>query len=222
VRRFPFPQQNNGSSSGLTFARKLLLGGAFRPVLMFLTQQPLSERIHYLNPTTGAVLGAIDPAGNDTIGSLQWDGANIRVANVTTGAGSINAIHSVTGAQVSSIPAPAGRGEGLTTDGTFLYYSTITRIWVLQPASGAVVHSYPPPGGACRALAFGLGHLFSGNSAAGVITVFHPSTLAVRGTIPAPGGGAAQVDGLAFNPSTNELFVANQSENVIYVVKVAL
>jgi subtilisin family serine protease len=221
VRKFPFPQQNNGSSSGLTFARKLLVGGVFRPVLMFLTQQPFSERISYLNPTTGAVLGSIDPAANDTIGSLQWDGTHIRVANVTTGSGSINSIHPVSGAQVSSIPAPAGRGEGLTTDGTFLYYSTISRIWVLKPTDGAVLNSYPPPGGSCRALAFGLGHVFSGNSAAGVITVFNPVTLAVRGTIPAPGGGTAQVDGLAFNPSTNELFVANQSENMIYVVKVA-
>ena len=222
VRKFPFPQQNNGSSSGLTFARLLRIGGVFRSVLMFLTQQPFSEKIFYLHPTTGAVLGSIDPAANDTIGSLQWDGTNIRVANVTNGAGSINSIHPVTGAQVSSIPAPAGRGEGLTTDGTFLYYSTISRIWVLKPADGAVVQSYPPPGGACRALAFGLGHIFSGNSPAGVITVFNPATLAIRGTIAAPGGGTAQVDGLAFNPSTNELFVANQSENVIYVVKVAL
>lgn len=222
VRKFPFPQLNSGSSSGLTFARKLLLGGIFRPVLMFLTQQPFSEKIYYLNPTTGTVLGTIDPAANDTIGSLQWDGTHIRVANVTVGAGSINSIHPLTGAQVSSIPAPAGRGEGLTTDGTHLYYSTISRIWVLKPSDGTVVRSYPPAGGSCRALAFGLGHLFSGNSAAGVITVFNPVTLAVRGTIPAPGGGTAQVDGLAFNPSTNELFVANQSENTIYVVKVAL
>ena len=45
---------------------------------------------------------------------------------------------------------------------------------------------------------------------------------AIRGTIAAPGGGAAQVEGLAFNPATNELFVANQSENTIYVGRVTL
>jgi DNA-binding beta-propeller fold protein YncE len=222
VRKFPFPQQNSGSSSGLTFAPKLLVGGVIRPILMFLTQQPLSEKIFYLNPTTGAVLGGIDPAANDTIGSLQWDGTRIRVANVTVGAGAINSIHPGTGAQTASIPAPAGRGEGLTMDATRLYYSTITRIWVLNPATGAVLSSFPPPGGPCRGLAFGEGYIFSGNSAAGTITVFQPGTLAVRGTIPAPGGGTAQVDGLAYNPATQELFVANQSENLIYVVKVTL
>jgi GMP synthase (glutamine-hydrolysing) B subunit len=35
---------------------------------------------------------------------------------------------------------------------------------------------------------------------AGTIVVFNPVTLAVRGIIPAPGGGTAKVEGLAFNP----------------------
>ena len=48
------------------------------------------------------------------------------------------------------------------------------------------------------------------------------SALAVRGTIPAPGGGTAPVEGLAFNPSTNELFIANQSENRVYVGRATL
>ena len=48
------------------------------------------------------------------------------------------------------------------------------------------------------------------------------SALAVRGTIPAPGGGTARVEGLAFNPSTDELFIANQSENRVYVGRATL
>ena len=220
VRRFKFPQLNNGSSSGLSFARAIPVGPIRRAALLFLTQKPFSERIYFLNPSTGAVFKSIDPVANDTIGSLEWVGSSIRVANVTTGAGSINTINPGTGAQSGSIPAPAGRGEGLAYDGKFLYYSTINRIWVLNPASGAVVRSFIPPGGPCRALAFGRGFLFSGNSPAGVITVFNPITLAVRGTIAAPGGGTAQAEGLAFNPATNELFVANQSENMIYVGRV--
>jgi len=211
---------NNGSSSGLSFARAVLVGPIHRAALPFLTQKPLSERIYFLNPSTGAVLKSVDPIANDTIGSLEWVGSGIRVANVTTGAGLINTINPGTGAQSGSIPAPAGRGEGLAYDGRFLYYSTISRIWVLNPASGAVVRSFIPPGGPCRALAFGRGFLFSGNSPAGVITVFNPTTLAVRGQIAAPGAGTAQAEGLAFNPATNELFVANQSENVIYVGRV--
>jgi subtilisin family serine protease len=217
VRRFPFPQQNSGSSSGLSFARILQLGGFPRAALLFLTQQPFSEEVFFLHPGTGAVLGSVDPVANDTIGSLEWDGTRIRVANVTTGAGSINSINHLTGAQVASIPAPPGRGEGLAFDGKRLYYSTESRIHVINPVTGALVRSFPPPGGTCHALAFGRGFLFSGNSAAGVITVFDPNTLVVRGTIPAPGAGAAQVEGLAFNPSKNELFVANQSENRIHV-----
>jgi subtilisin family serine protease len=220
VRKLAFPQMNNGSSSGLGFARRLRIGTTFKRALLFLTQQPFSEKIYYLDPSLGAVLGSIDPVQNDTIGSLEWDGINIRVANVTTGAGSINAINPQTGAQVSSIPAPAGRGEGLAYDGARLYYSTIDRIHVLNPATGAVIRSFPPPGGPCRALTVGRGFLFSGNSSAGVITVFDRATLAVRGTIAAPGSGSARAEGLAYDPLRDELFIANQSEDTIYVGRV--
>jgi len=222
LRRFRFPQKNNGSSTGLSFAPRLRVGFRYGQALLFLTQQPFSEKIYYLNSYTGAVLGTIDPVHNDTIGSLEWDGTNIRVANVTIGSGSINTINPSTGAQVGSIHVPPGRGEGLAYDGTYLYYSTITRIYVINPYTGAVVRSFPPPGGACHALAYGRGYLFSGNSASGVIIVFDRNTLAIRGSIPAPGGGVAKVEGLAFNPSTNELFIANQSDNIIYVGRVTL
>jgi subtilisin family serine protease len=223
VRKFPFPQKNSGSSSGLAFARLVFIFPLPRPALLFLTQQPFSEKVYFLNPTSGAVLKTIDPVANDTIGSLEWDGINIHVANVTTGAGSINRINPLTGAQTGSIPTPAGRGEGLAYDGTFFYYSTINRIHVIKAtAPFTVVRSFPPPGGGtCRALAFGKGFLFCG-TVAGTIVVFNPVTLAVRGIIPAPGGGTAKVEGLAFNPITNELFIANQSENTIYVARVAL
>lgn len=222
LRKFPFPQKNNGSSTGLSFASRIRIGMRQVSALLFLTQKPFSEKIYYLNPNTGAVLSSIDPVNNDTIGSLEWDGINIRVANVTTGSGSINAINPITGMQVGSIPVPAGRGEGLAYDGRLLYYSTITRIHVINPATGAVLRSFPSPRGECRALAYGQGYLFSGNSSTGVITVFDRNTLAIRGTIVAPGGGSAKVEGLAFKSSTNELFIANQSENTIYVGQVAL
>lgn len=221
VRKLPFPQKNDGSSSALGFAPKIFVGFLVRPALIFLTQQPFSEKVHFMNPMTGGVLRSIDPQDNDTIGSLEWIDGKLLVANVTTGSGSINTINAATGAMIGSIPAPAGRGEGMAFDGEFLYYSTITRIHVIRPSTGAVVRSFPPPGGACKSLAFGLGHLFSGGQS-GTITVFDPLTLAVRGTIAAPGAGSEKAEGLAFNPSTNELFVANQSENTIYVGQVAL
>ena len=113
VRKLKFPQRNSGSSSGLSYARSVRIGLSLRPALLFLTQQPFSERIYFLNPNTGAVLKSIDPVANDTIGSLEWVASAIRVANVTTGAGSINTINPLTGAQTGSIVAPAGRGEGL-------------------------------------------------------------------------------------------------------------
>jgi subtilisin family serine protease len=223
LRHFPFPQNNSGSSSGLAFARLIFIFPFPRPALLFLTQQPFSEKVYFLNPTTGAVLKSVDPVANDTIGSLEWDGANIRVANVTTGAGSINTINPNTGAQVGSIPVPAGRGEGLAYDGTFFYYSTINQIHVIKAtAPFTVVRSFPPPGGGtCRGLAFGKGFLFCG-TATGTIVIFNPVTLAIRGIVPAPGGGTAKVEGLAFNSLTDELFIANQSENRIYVAKVTL
>ncbi|CAI4033386.1 Thermophilic serine proteinase [Nitrospira tepida] len=222
VRKLAFPQKNSGSSTGLAYARLIRIGATLRSALLFLTQQPFSEHIYYLNPTSGTVMGKIDPTANDTIGSLEWDGSKIRVANVTTGSGSINTIDPNTGAQVGSILVPPGRGEGLAYDGIYLYYSTITRIHVINPITGVVVRSFPPPGGDCRSLTYGKEYLFSGNSAAGTITVFNRNTLAMRGTITAPGGGTAKVEGLAFNPVTNELFIANQSENVIYVGVVGL
>ena len=222
LRKFKFPQKNNGSSTGLSYAPRLRIGFAYRSALLFLTQQPFSERIYYMSPTTGAVWGSIDPVANDTIGSLEWDGANIRVANVTTGSGSINTINPRTGAQITTIRAPPGRGEGLAYDGFYLYYSTITRIYVIHPVTGIVVRSFPAPYGECRALAYGRGYLFSGNSSKGIITILNAKSLVTLGVIKAPGGGNSKVEGLAFNPSTNELFIANQDENTIYGGRVTL
>jgi len=227
LRKFKFPQKNNGSSTGLSFARTfpIYINGKYtysRSALLFLTQQPFSENIYILNHNTGVLISAIDPVANDTIGSLEWDGTKIRVANVTTGSGSINTIDPSNGLQVSSIFVPPGRGEGLAYDDRYLYYSTITRIYVINPVSGTIVRSFPPPGGDCRALAYGKNYIFSGNSSTGIITVFDRFTLKIRGKISAPGGGTAKVEGLAFNPCTNELFIANQSENMIYVGQVTL
>lgn len=223
VRKFPFPQPNSGSSSALAYARLVPMFPLPRPALLFLTQQPFTEKVFFLNPITGAVMKTVDPAANDTIGSLEWDGHNIRCANVTTGAGSINTIHPNTGVQLGAIPTPPGRGEGLAYDGTYFYYSTVTHIHVIKASAPfTVVSSFPPPGGGtCRALAFGKGFLFCG-TLTGKIVIFNPVTLAIRGIVAAPGGGTAKVEGLAFNPVTDELFIANQSENIIYVAKVTL
>jgi subtilisin family serine protease len=224
LRDFPFPQKNSGSSSGLALARIRHIPHLPFPnnVLLFLTQRPYSERIYYLDTRTGAVRGTVDPERNDTIGCLEWDRRYIRVANVTTGAGSINTIDPRTGRQLGSVPVPTGRGEGLAYDGRYFYYSTINRIHVIHGTTGAVVRSFVPPGGPCRALAYGRGYLFSGNSTAGIITVFDARSRRVRGTISAPGGGSAKCDGLAFDPGRNELFIANQSKNQIYVGRVTL
>jgi subtilisin family serine protease len=221
VRKFEFPQKSSGSSSALAIGRKRI-GWWTRTVLMFLTQKPGSERIYFLHPTMGRTLSSVDPIKNETIGSMEWDGTNILVANVTSGSGSINLVNPDTGAQVSSITAPAGRGEGMAYDGTYIYYSTINLVHVIRKSDGALIRSFPPPGGACRSLAYGQGYLFSGNSSTGLITVFNPNTLVVRGTIPAPGGGSNQVEGLAFRSSSNYLYIANQSENTIYMLRVKL
>ena len=218
---YPFPQPNAGSSTGLTYvARFPLLIHGMRPVLLFLTQQAGSEKIYFLNPADGAVLGCVDPKANDTIGSLAWDGAAIRCANVTTGAGFINRISPITGAQISSIPAPAGRGEGLEYVAGRLYYSTISRIFELDATTGALIRSFLSPEGQCRSLTYGRKLLFSANSSAGRIIVFNPNTMSVRGAVLAPGAGANQAEGIAFDAARNILYVANQSENTIYVLRV--
>jgi subtilisin family serine protease len=218
---YPFPQPNAGSSTGLAFVPRFpipLLG--LRPVLLFLTQQAGSERIYFLNPANGAVLGSVDPVANDTIGSLAWDGTAIRCANVTTGAGFINRINPITGGLLGSIPAPPGRGEGLEFVAGRLFYSTINRIFELNAATGAVIRSFPAPEGQCRSLAFGRGLMFSAQSTTGRIIVFNPTTMSVRGVVLAPGAGANQAEGIAFDGTSRRLYVANQSENRIYVLRV--
>lgn len=80
---------------------------------------------------------------------------------------------------------------------------------------GTVINSYPPPGGVCDALTYGKGYLFSRNSSTGSITVFDPITLHVVGVIRTPETNG--VEGLAFRESTNELFIANQNDSMIYV-----
>ena len=221
VAKFAFPQLNAGSSTGLTYVPRFPLGIlGLRPVLLFLTQKAGSERIYFLNPSNGAVLGSVDPTANDTIGCLAWDGTAIRAANVTTGAGSINRINPISGAQIGSIPAPAGRGEGMEVVGGRIYYSTISTISELNAGTGAVIRSFPAPEGQCRALTFGRGLLFSANSSAGRIIVFNPTTMSVRGIVLAPGGGANQAEGIAFDAVRRILYVANQGENMIYALRV--
>ena len=221
VATFAFPQANSGSSTGLVYIPNFRFSPfSTRPVLLFLTQQAGSEKIYFLNPANGAVLRTVDPAGNDTIGSLAWDGSAIRVANVTTGAGSINRINPYTGAQIGTMPAPAGRGEGLVVVGSRTYYATINRIHELRTANGAVLRSFPAPQGESRSLTYGRGWLFSGDSSDGKITVFRRTTLTVRGEISAPGGGNRQAEGLAFDSQRRILFVANQSEQKIHALRV--
>jgi subtilisin family serine protease len=223
LRKFRFPQKNAGSSTGLSF----IPGFPYRffgrrPTLLFLTQKAGSERIFFLDPITGHQQRSIDPVANDTIGSLAWDGRAIRVANVTTGAGSINRINAFNGAWIGSLPAPTGRGEGLVVVGQRIFYSTITRIHELRASDGRILRSFPAPGGECRALTYGRGYLFSANSTTGKITVFNPWTMDVRGTINAPGGGNRQADGIAFDARRRILYTANQNENRIYALRVAL
>jgi subtilisin family serine protease len=225
--RFRFPQDNAGSSSALAFYSNFIPWPWWpwprrpRRYLLFLTQQPYSERIYFMNPTTGAIVRSIDPAANNTIGSMTWDGRTIRVANVTTGAGSVNSIHPTTGAEVSSMPAPRGRGEGMTYDGSHIYYSTISRIHQLHPTTGAVIRSFPIPGGGrCRALTSdGRNLLFAGDPFANEIIVFEKHSLTVRCRFPAPGPGTHRVDGLAYDRWRKVLYIANQSANVIYYGK---
>src|SRR5690606_28025145 len=112
-----------------------------RPALLFVTQQPGSEKIYFLDPLTGGIMKSIDPPGNDTLGSLAWDGTYIYGANVTTGAGRINKFSLNTGSALGSIPAPTGRGEGLVSVGSYFYYSTISRIHKIRKSTGQVVRS---------------------------------------------------------------------------------
>jgi subtilisin family serine protease len=222
--KFKFPQKNAGSSSALTFYYRFIpwpwlpWWSKPRHYLLFLTQKPYSERIYFLNPSTGTVIRAIDPHKNDTIGSMTWDGKTIRVANVTWGAGFINSINPTSGAQVSSIKAPHGRGEGMTCDGKYIYYSIISKIYQLNPSNGAVIRSFPVPGGGrCRALTSdGRNLLFAGDPFQNEIIVFEKNSLNVVCRFKAPGKGNHRVDGLAYNRWRKTLYIANQSENLIY------
>jgi hypothetical protein len=141
---------------------------------------------------------------------------------VTWDAGSINRINPYSGDQIGTLSAPPGRGEGLAFDGRWLYYATGSRIHILRPSTGAVVRSFPSPGSQSRALTYGAGWLFSANSSTGLITVFNPWSGVVHGYLRAPGGGTNRAEGLAFDQRRRELYVANQSENLIYVLRIAL
>lgn len=91
---------------------------------------------------------------------------------------------------------------------------------MLHPTTGNVLRSFVPPGGTCRALTSGRGRLFLGNSSTGKITIIDASTRLPEVVIRAPGSGSAKVEGLAYDSRRRELYVANQSENRIYVVRV--
>lgn len=220
LRQMDFPQDNAGSSTGLAFAPSFwFFWRGRRPALLFLTQQAGTEKVYFMNPLTGSIQHHVDPASNETVGSLAWHNNRIWMANVTTGSGAINQVNPYTGAVTRSISAPTGRGEGLAIDGNRVYYSTQNRIHVISMSTGSVLSSFVPAGGPSRALASGGGKLFIGHSTTGRISVLDATTRIVQAIIEAPGGGDRMVEGLAYDPSRRELFVANQSENRIYVIR---
>ncbi|WP_298903151.1 S8 family serine peptidase [uncultured Psychroserpens sp.] len=225
IKTFSFPQNNRGSSTGLTYARRIqthpIPWFPKRSALLFVTQKAGSEKIYYLNPITGSVMKAVDPPANDTLGSLTWDGSFIYGANVTTGAGKINKFTSFSGSAAGSINVPAGRGEGLVAVGSYFYYSTISRIYKIRKSNGQVVHSFPAPGGACHSIAYGDGFLFFGNTNNGKVTILKLSNLSFVDSFIVPGTAPRRVDGLAYNPYANLLYVANQKKNKISVLKIS-
>ena len=215
---FPFPSLHQGSSSGLGMLRT-----QEEHALLFVTQQPGSEQLYLLDPHDGSVLRSFDPERNDTIGAVAFDGSNLRVANVMPASGSfpgmINTI-SMTGPdegeEIGSIPAPHGRGEGLTYADGALIYSTVTEIHEIDAGNGALLRSYPTPrDGRCMALeVVGPDRLAMGDAVTEEIVVFRRSSLEVEGAVPAPGRGLGRVHGLAYD--AGRLFVANQHEQRIY------
>ena len=106
----------------------------------------------------------------------------------------------------------------MTYDGKHIYYSTISRIYQLKPSDGTIMRSFPVPGGGrCRALTSdGRDMLFAGDASKNEIVVFEKNSLNVVCRFEAPGAGRYQVDGLAYDRLRRYLYIANQSENVIY------
>ncbi len=236
--KFHFPQANAGSSTAMTFYvlrfppvsfpiwRWLqlvirwfiaLMTGRTRS-LLFLTQKSGAEPIYFLNPGTGGVVNSVSPETNFTIGSMAWDGESIRVANVTNNTGEINSINPSTGAETASLPVPDGRGEGMTYDGTSIYYSTQNRIREIDPQTGNVIRTFSPPGGGvCRALTNdGQGLIYSADPLQNQITVFDSSSLDVVCQFTAPEVEGSRVEALAYDPRKKTLYIAHQGEDEIY------
>ena len=88
----------------------------------------------------------------------------------------------------------------------------------LNPATGAVVRDFPVPGGGrCRALASdGRNLLFAGDPFQNEVIIFEKNSLRVVCRFKSPGGGNHRVDGLAYDRLKKILYIANQSENLIY------
>jgi hypothetical protein len=191
--------------------------------LLFLTQQAGTESIYFLHSDLGLVVRSIDPPGNDTIGSMAYDGKVIRVANVASTAGSrtgmINSIDPEEGWQVASIPAPEGRGEGLAFDGKdHLIYSTGGAIYRLDKNTGATLESHTLPDDVhCTGLTCDWERrLFAGDCKSNEIVEWDLETLEEVSRIVAPGGGQERVHGLAYHKGKERLYVANQSDQTIY------
>jgi hypothetical protein len=106
----------------------------------------------------------------------------------------------------------------MTYDGKYIYYSTISKIYQLKPLNGAIIRSFPVPGGGrCRALSSdGRSLLFAGDPFKNEIIAFEKNSLNVVCRFEAPGAGKYRVDGLAYDRLRKILYIANQSENVIY------
>jgi outer membrane protein assembly factor BamB len=105
----------------------------------------------------------------------------------------------------------------MTHDGKYIFYSTISRIYQVNPSTGTIVRSFPAPGGKCRSLTSDGGNLlFGGDASKNEIIVFEKNSLHVVCRFKAPGRGGSRVEGLAYDRVRKILYIANQSENMIY------
>jgi DNA-binding beta-propeller fold protein YncE len=175
--------------------------------------------IYKIDPTTGAVLGSIPPAGSSPQG-LAFDGESLWQSDV--GGRIIYELDPATGLVLAQFPAPGDTPQplGLGWDGANLWLADSRapeKIWELD-RSGVPLGSFSAPGPSPYGLDWAGGFIWVSDNAVGGVGLIYkvdPDTGAILASFPCPGNGGSP-NGIAHDGE--HLWIAVNTNDLIYQV----
>jgi len=248
IRKLKFPYATESRGTSIAFATNLRMRrspkpslNSVKPILLFLTQTPDDEPIVYMDPHTGTWIGEVFPDNTPVIVAMEWDGRSIWVTQSVNGPSVIKKISPQTGMVRATYTAPwadepehFGKALGWDSNTNFMYSSAGyyhqggTKVQLLNDTAGVVSSFYPPSGILVDSLAIAkskdLRAILIGDNKTGKLHAlrYDAPQYEFLGSADLPGSGYYRAESMAYDEVKNELYIASESDQIIYVVRVTI